>query len=97
MAKRTTINCLQVLNQVDGLLSEQFEMQELGDTEDRLYTKPNQTTSTLVVGHIGTIGPIMYHLIGFPVFRGSMKKCHLAMPGYADPGQSRWWTSGCGR
>jgi Rieske Fe-S protein len=41
MAKRTTINCLQVLNQVDGLLSEQFEMQELGDTEDRLYTKPN--------------------------------------------------------
>ncbi|MEE2753842.1 MAG: hypothetical protein VX910_07645 [Candidatus Latescibacterota bacterium] len=57
----------------------------MGDTEDRLYTKPNQTANILIVGHIGTIGPIMYYLIGFPVFPWIYEKVSLGYAGICRP------------
>jgi len=66
---------------IGRLLAEQFEMRDVGDSEDRLYPIPSQTANILVVGHIGTIGTVLCHLMGFPFYPWIYEKMSLGYAG----------------
>lgn len=66
---------------IDTLLDEEFGATVVDSHDDRLYTKPDRTANILIVAHIGTIGTLMCHLMGFKLFPWVYEKLSLGYAG----------------
>ena len=67
---------------VDGLLAETFNASPvITETEDRLYSEPSQTANIVMVAHVGTIGTLMCHLMGFDLVPWIYEKMSLGYAG----------------